>query len=104
MFSKLIPFLCVILLLSCGGKKEQVIQSSGAGGTSYGGEYRTNEAGELRSLDPVGINDATSHHIAEQIYDNLVTFDEKLHIKPELAESWEVSPDGITYTYHLRKG
>ncbi|MBK9246928.1 MAG: ABC transporter substrate-binding protein [Ignavibacteria bacterium] len=104
MYSKLIPFLCVVLLLSCGGKKEQAIQSSGAGGTSYGGEYRTNEAGELRSLDPVGINDATSHHIAEQIYDNLVTFDEKLHIKSELAESWEVSPDGITYTYHLRKG
>ncbi|MBI3259285.1 MAG: ABC transporter substrate-binding protein [Ignavibacteriae bacterium] len=102
--SILCTFLVIGILSSCGGKKDQTVHSSAAGGKSYGGEYRTNEAGELRSLDPVGINDATSHHIAAQIYDNLISFDEKLHITPELAETWEVSPDGLTYTYHLRKG
>ncbi|MCC6845127.1 MAG: ABC transporter substrate-binding protein [Bacteroidetes bacterium] len=74
------------------------------GGKFYGGTYRVNEVGDLRSLDPVGINDVTSHHIAHQVYDLLVDFDENLHLKPELAESWEISPDGLTYTYHLRKG
>ena len=100
----LCALLSIGILSSCSGKKDQTVHTSAAGGKSYGGEYRNNEAGELRSLDPVGINDATSHHIAAQIYDNLISFDEKLHITPELAETWEVSPDGLTYTYHLRKG
>jgi peptide/nickel transport system substrate-binding protein len=104
MKTKFLLIALAVSIVSCGGKKEHAAQNAGAGGKSYGGEYRNNEAGELRSLDPVGINDATSHHIAEQIYDNLITFDDKLHVAPELAEKWEVSPDGITYTYHLRKG
>jgi dipeptide transport system substrate-binding protein len=42
---------------------------------------------------------------ARQIYSRLVEF--KLgttEVEPGLAESWEVSPDGLTYTFHLRKG
>lgn len=100
----LFSLIIVVLLTSCGGKKNETVHSAGAGGKFYGGEFRTNEAGELRSLDPVGINDATSHHIAAQVYDNLISFDSKLHIIPELAETWEISPDGLIYTYHLRKG
>lgn len=55
-----------------------------AGGRWYGGIYRVNETGELRSLDPVAINDVTSAHIAENIYDQLLYFDEQLHLTPEL--------------------
>lgn len=72
------------------------------GGKYYGGIYRVNETGELRSLDPVRINDATSAHIAEQIYDGLLYIDENLQLQPAIAKTWEVSPDGQTYTYHLR--
>jgi peptide/nickel transport system substrate-binding protein len=74
------------------------------GGRFYGGTYRMNEVQELRSLDPVSISDAPSHHLAHQIYDMLVDFDSSLTLQPELAERWEVSPDGLTYTYHLRRG
>ena len=38
------------------------------------------------------------------IYDNLVRLDKNLKIQPELAERWEVSKDGCTWTFHLRKG
>jgi peptide/nickel transport system substrate-binding protein len=75
-----------------------------AGERFYGGTYRVNEVGEVRSLDPVRINDVTSAHVAEQIYDKLLTLDEKLHLQPELAERWEVSPDGLIYRYYLRRG
>lgn len=75
-----------------------------AGGRWYGGVYRVNETGELRSLDPVAINDVTSAHIAENIYDQLLYFDENLNLTCELAERWEVSTDGRTYTYYLRRG
>lgn len=72
------------------------------GGKYYGGVYRTNEVGELSSLDPPRINDVTSSHIALNIYDNLVAFDANLKLQPELAKAWEISDDGMRYTYHLR--
>ncbi len=36
------------------------------------------------------------------IYNNLVTFDRDLSIVPALAESWETSEDGLTWTFQLR--
>jgi peptide/nickel transport system substrate-binding protein len=68
----------------------------------YGGVYRQNETGELSSLDPVRVNDVTSSHIIINIYDQLVGFDHELNIVPQLAASYDVSADGLTYTYHLR--
>lgn len=38
------------------------------------------------------------------IYNNLVTFDRDLSIIPDLAETWETSEDGLTWTFHLRDG
>ena len=42
--------------------------------------------------------------ILQNIHDGLVTADKNLKIIPELAESYEVSPDGLSYTFNLRKG
>ncbi len=39
-----------------------------------------------------------------KFFNGLVKFDESLNVVPDLAESWEISPDGKTYTFHLRKG
>jgi ABC-type dipeptide transport system, periplasmic component len=41
--------------------------------------------------------------VAGKIYQGLLTFDFNLKPQPELAESWEVSPDGKVYTFHLVK-
>jgi len=38
------------------------------------------------------------------IYEGLVAFDENMVVYPSLAESWEVSEDGLTWTFHLREG
>ena len=37
-------------------------------------------------------------------YDTLVTYNENSEIVGSLAETWDVSPDGMTYTFHLRDG
>lgn len=37
-----------------------------------------------------------------QLYNTLVEVDSQLHIAPSLAKNWVVSPDGLTYTFHLR--
>jgi oligopeptide transport system substrate-binding protein len=74
------------------------------GGIKGGGTMTTNETENIRSLDPVGINDVVSHHVAHQIYDLLIDLDSNMELKPTLATRWDISPDGLTYTFHLRKG
>jgi oligopeptide transport system substrate-binding protein len=37
------------------------------------------------------------------VFSGLVSFDPRLNLTPELAETWQISPDGTVYTFHLRK-
>lgn len=43
-------------------------------------------------------------HAVENIYNTLVRVKPDLTVEPELAESWQISPDGKTYTFKLRQG
>lgn len=74
------------------------------GGIKIGGTYILNETENIRSLDPVGINDVVSGHVSHQIYDLLVDLDSNLQLSPEIAYRWEISEDATLYTFHLRKG
>ena len=40
----------------------------------------------------------------ENVYDTLVEPDANLEMRPALAESWDVTPDQLTWTFHLRRG
>ena len=60
--------------------------------------------GEIRSLDPARVGDSASGLVAGQIYEGLVQFDASLRIRPALAESWTVSPDGTLWNFTLREG
>ncbi|WP_017902289.1 ABC transporter substrate-binding protein [Pseudomonas asplenii] len=57
-------------------------------------------------FDPVLYTTAvTSDAAAETLFNRLVDFKPgTAEIQPALAESWEISPDGLQYTFHLRKG
>jgi len=57
---------------------------------------------EPRSLDPAYYEDAYQWQLMEQIFEGLVDFDADLNITPGLAETWTVSPDGLTYNFILR--
>jgi peptide/nickel transport system substrate-binding protein len=50
------------------------------------------------------VSNAPTIMVAGQIYEGLLRFDEKLNPLPSLAASWEISPDGLLYTFHLQKG
>jgi peptide/nickel transport system substrate-binding protein len=58
------------------------------------------------SLDPARAYEFASCLVTNQLYDKLVDFElpDLVHVKPEVAESWEVSPDNRIYTFHIRKG
>ncbi|MGC9018615.1 MAG: ABC transporter substrate-binding protein [Candidatus Bipolaricaulaceae bacterium] len=58
-------------------------------------------------LDPARAYEVFTNLIIEQYYDalvNIVIEGEEVVAKPGLAKSWEVSEDGLTWTFHLRRG
>jgi len=56
-------------------------------------------------LDPRQINTQEAYHVCANLYDCLVLYDlGATTIRPGLAESWDISEDGLTYTFHLRQG
>jgi peptide/nickel transport system substrate-binding protein len=61
--------------------------------------------GDSVGLDPITVTDGESFKVTENIFDTLVSYkEENTEVVPGLAESWEVSPDGLTYTFKLRQG
>jgi oligopeptide transport system substrate-binding protein len=65
--------------------------------------FRYNEAANITSLDPAFARDQANIWATHQIFNGLVQLGEKLEVLPCLARSWEISPDGRLYTFHLRK-
>jgi len=57
-----------------------------------------------RSLDPALSTDAPTGRAVSYIFDGLVRFTPDAQLVPGLARDWIVSPDGLTYTFHLRSG
>lgn len=61
-------------------------------------------AGEPDQLDPQKTSAYFSFEVLENVYDTLVEPDQDLQMRPALAQSWEVSADQLTWTFHLRTG
>lgn len=56
------------------------------------------------STNPREFDPATTHGSGDKrVFSGLVAFDPRLNLTPDLAESWDVSPDGTVYTFHLRQ-
>lgn len=55
------------------------------------------------TLDPAVSNDMTSLENIVQLFGGLITLDDNLRPAPNIAQSWQISPDGRTYTFHLRR-
>ena len=54
------------------------------------------------TLDPHLTTDATSAQIIVEVFGGLVTIDSELNVVSDLAESWDISPDGLVYTFRIR--
>lgn len=54
--------------------------------------------------DPALFMGIMNADLAGMIYENLVFLEMDGSVTPQLAESWDISADGLTYTFHLRKG
>lgn len=54
------------------------------------------------TLDPACLNETPTQELLQNVFEGLVFFDADNRVAPRLAERWEISPDGRTYTFHLR--
>jgi oligopeptide transport system substrate-binding protein len=72
-----------------------LVSSTGEGTLRLFGE-------EPSTLDPALVEDSVSAEYVVQIFSGLVTLNSELEVVPDLAERWELSPDGQTYTFFLR--
>jgi peptide/nickel transport system substrate-binding protein len=72
-------------------------------GNPDGGTLNYGEYGRPATMDPITSNDMISMRITELLFNGLVGIDEKQEIVPELAERWEISEEGLLYTFYLRQ-
>jgi len=62
-------------------------------------------AADPTGLDPEAVLNNTSGFVMATIYDGLIRYQPgTVEVEPGLAERWDISPDGLTYTFHLREG
>lgn len=67
-----------------------------------GGTLRVSVTTDTGNLDVHAISATNAQWLGRLLYDNLVYLDAVGEPTPWLAKSWEISPDGLTYTFHLR--
>jgi peptide/nickel transport system substrate-binding protein len=118
LFSKRV-FLTAMVFLTAGGMVfgggGQEAPSQGGGQEAQEGsaqpeeeqvaELRIGIAQEPANLNAILISDLYSEALAGNMYDTLVSLKEdSSNPQPLLAESWEISDDGLTYTFDLREG
>ncbi|WP_432562251.1 ABC transporter substrate-binding protein [Kineococcus sp. SYSU DK003] len=96
--------LTFLALTACGGGDASGGENSADGTPVAGGDLTFAIQVDSGCIDPqqVGNNDALN--IGRQLVDSLTVQDLDGRIQPWLAQSWEVSPDATTFTFHLREG
>jgi ABC-type transport system substrate-binding protein len=75
-----------------------------AKGPEYGGVLSVILQPETVSLSPIINLGQPTSLVSGNIFDGLVYYDTKLNPQPSLAESWEISSNGLKVVFHLRKG
>lgn len=63
---------------------------------------RYNQPNHITSLDPAFAKSQNNMWGVLHLFDGLVALDESLNVVPAIAKSWDISEDGLTYTFHLR--
>lgn len=81
-----------------------VLAACGGGSSDTANTIKAAIAGEPDQLDPQKSSSYFTFEVLENVFDTLVEPDEQLQMRPALAESWEVSEDGLQWTFTVRDG
>lgn len=96
-----------LLVAACGRSEDRSAPSDPT--QLYGGTLKIASVGDVDALDPLIAYSAESWQVIRATTRQLVTYPgskdgigKDTEVVPDLAESWDVSPDRLTYTFHLR--
>jgi len=95
MFSKFSIFILLIVsFISCTSvnKKDKITSTV----------FKYNEMTGITSLDPAAARSFENIWIINQLYNGLLQLDDSLRVEASIAKSWNVSKDGLTYTFNLK--
>lgn len=97
-----------LLLAGCSansGEEQELRTRNETGNSRYGGLFKMNITEEIRSIYPHNMVDASAFNIMNQVYEGLMRINPATNeLETALAEKYQVSSDGKTYTFTLRKG
>jgi peptide/nickel transport system substrate-binding protein len=88
-----VALLSLLLFTSCGG---------GKGTKEHTFIFKYNQASGISSLDPAFAKNLANIWAVNLMFNGLLQMNSELEIQPCIAKSWQVSDDGLDYTFHLR--
>jgi ABC-type transport system substrate-binding protein len=81
-----------------------VLAASAAETPKRGGILRAGYVSEFKSMDPAKGFDGDAIPYIKLLFRGLIDYDDGTGLAPDQAEDWSISPDGKTYTFHLKPG
>lgn len=100
----LLPILSFLLLLSgCGKPSDDSISTEQTLAYQDKGVIYEHLKTPITTIDPAYVNNEGEIMISKLIFQGLVKETSRGEVVPSLARDWEVSPDKLTYTFHLNK-
>ncbi len=101
-------FLIITMLFSvlsgCGGKTENGVPVNEQNAEQKREDVVLGVRGEPLGFDPTQTGDGFSNTVELQLFDGLVQYDENRNIVGNLATDWNISDDGLVYTFDLKEG
>ena len=92
-FTFLFSVIICLFLSTCDGDKKQDFDKK---------IFHYNQSSGISSLDPAFSKDQATIWACNQLYNGLVQLDDRLNTQPAIAHSWDISADGLVYTFYLR--
>ena len=100
----LVLVLSVVLAACSGGKDEDKAKKDDTDKGSNSETLIYARGADSVGLDPINVTDGESIRVTHAIFETLFTYDNDLELQPKLAESYDTSEDGLTFTIHLKEG
>lgn len=94
--------LTILLLAGCEGGLPNIEQPQTKAPASQQIYRYGDVATDIATFDPGQATDQPSIEAIQMVFTGLVQLDNNLQVQPQLAQSYDISPDGLIYTFHLR--
>jgi hypothetical protein len=100
----LLAVTAALMVAGCGKKSSDAPASAATEGGRKPMIWHVGNGTEVQDLDPQVITGVPEHKVVMALFEGLVSEDPKdLSPEPAIAERWEISDDGLVYTFYLRK-